>query len=178
MSARRPADLCWGHTDGLGELAHGIVADIEVAEALALNQARRERSEQVVREGKPSKVSMSPSHVPSSAEARAGQPLNLGADHIDDLVRQAGNVLVAQVDGDARLLLLHVAGGGLGGGTLADVAAGMLEGGLGQGHNLVVRDGRGGVVAHCGRGQRGPGGAAAASLTYMLRAGGARSEER
>jgi hypothetical protein len=78
---------------------------------------------------------------------------------------------VAEVDGDAGLLLLHVAGRRLGGGALADVAAGVLEGGLGQGHDLVVRDGRGGVVAHCGREKRGPGGAAAASVADMLRAG-------
>jgi hypothetical protein len=32
-----------GDTDSLGELAHGIVADIEVAEALALYQAQGER---------------------------------------------------------------------------------------------------------------------------------------
>jgi hypothetical protein len=83
-------------------------------------------------------------------------PLNLGADHIDDLVGQAGNALVAEVDGDARLLLLllEVARGtGYGvvaGAALGDVLAGLGEGGLGEGHDLVVRDGRVGVVAHDG----------------------------
>jgi hypothetical protein len=85
-------------------------------------------------------------------------PLDLGADHIDDLVRQAGNVLVAEVDGDAGLLLLDFSWGGLGGG--AEVAAGMFESGLCQRNNGVVGDGRGRVVAHCGRRQREPGDAA------------------
>jgi hypothetical protein len=85
------------------------------------------------------------------ATATAGAPLNLCADDIDDLIRQAGDVLVAEVDGDAGLLLLQFAGRGLGGGALAEVAAGVLEGGFGEGHDLVVGDGRGRVVAHCGR---------------------------
>jgi hypothetical protein len=58
---------------------------------------------------------------------------------------------VAEVDGDAGLLLLDFSRGGLGGG--AEVAAGMSNDG-------VVGDGRGRVVAHCGRRQREPGGAA------------------
>jgi hypothetical protein len=103
----------------------------------------------------------------------AGAPLDLGPYHVDDLVWQAGNALVAEVDGDAGLLLLQLAGRRLGGG--AQVAAGVLEGGFGQGHDLVVRDGRGRVVAHCGRGLRGePGDAAGESVADMLLAGGAR----
>lgn len=74
-------------------------------------------------------------------------PFNLGPDDIDDLVREAGNVLVAQVNGDARLLL-QLAGRICGGGPVGDVLAGVLEGGLGEGHDLVVGDGRGRVVAH------------------------------
>lgn len=101
-------------------------------------------------------------------------PLDLGTDHVDDLVRQAGNVLVAEVDGDAGLLLLlclllrlrlgrllAIARGIRGGvacAALGDVLAGLGEGGLGQGHDLVVRDGRGRVVAHGrGRGRAGAG---------------------
>jgi hypothetical protein len=61
-------------------------------------------------------------------DRRAGEPLNLSANHIDDLIWQAGNVLVAEVDGDAGLLLLHFSGRRLGGGTLADVAAGVRKG--------------------------------------------------
>jgi hypothetical protein len=68
---------------------------------------------------------------------------------------------VAEVDGDARLLLrllllllLEVARGTgdgvLAGAALGDVLAGLGEGGLGEGHDLVVRDGRVGVVAHDG----------------------------
>lgn len=83
-------------------------------------------------------------------------PLNLGMDDIDDLVGQAGNVLVAEVDGDAGLLLLQLAGR-LGGGTVVDVLPRMLKGGLCEGHDLVVGNGRGRVVAHGeqARGQRG-----------------------
>jgi hypothetical protein len=108
-------------------------------------------------------------------DRRAGRPFNLSADDIDDLVWQAGNVLVAEVDGDAGLLLLHLSGRRLGGSPLADVAAGVLKGGLCEGHDLIVRDGRGGVVAHCRGGQKEPGGAAAESVVDMLLAGGARA---
>lgn len=74
-------------------------------------------------------------------------PFNLGPDDIDDLVRQAGNVLVAQVNGNAGLLLLQLARR-LCGSAVVDVLAGVLEGRLGECHHLVVRDGRGRVVAH------------------------------
>lgn len=73
-------------------------------------------------------------------------PLDFGADDIDDLVRQARNVLVAQVDGDARVLLLHLAGGV--GAALADVLARVREGGLCEGDHLLVGNGHGRVVAH------------------------------
>ena len=85
-------------------------------------------------------------------KAWVGVPLNLDADHINDLVWQAGNALMTEVDGDARLILLELlAGSGwVGGlGTLADVFAGMGEGGFGEGHDLVVRNRH--VVAHDGR---------------------------
>jgi len=74
-------------------------------------------------------------------------PFNLSPDDINDLVRQAGNVLVAQVDGDARLLLLQFPRR-LGSGAVVDVLAGVFKSRLGQRHDLVVRDGRGRVVAH------------------------------
>jgi hypothetical protein len=97
----------------------------------------------------------------------ADAPLDLGADHIDDLVRQARDVLVAEVDGDAGLLLLDFSRGALGGG--AEVAAAVVEGGLCEGHDLVVRDGRGRVVAHyCGRRRQEPGGAAERRADMLL----------
>ena len=96
----------------------------------------------------------------------AGAPLNLRPDHIDDLVRQAGNILVAKVNGDAGLLLLELARCRLGGGP--DVAARVLEGGLGEDHHLVVRDGRRRVVAHCERGRRQPRGAGAGGVAVMV----------
>ena len=40
-------------TDGSGDLAHGVVAHIEVAETLALDQAHGEGGEEIVREGEP-----------------------------------------------------------------------------------------------------------------------------
>lgn len=40
-------------TNGIGDLAYGIVAHIEVAETSALYKARGEGREEVVREGKP-----------------------------------------------------------------------------------------------------------------------------
>jgi hypothetical protein len=42
---------CSGQTHGIGDFAHGIVAHVEVAEAPALDQAGRERREEVVGEG-------------------------------------------------------------------------------------------------------------------------------
>jgi hypothetical protein len=105
---------------------------------------------------------------------RTASPLNLGPDHIDDLIRQAGNVLMAEVDGDSGLLLLQFSGCRLGGG--ADVAAGMFECGLRQFDNLGVRDGRGRVVAHDGGDEQGgPGDTAADGVADMLLAGGART---
>ena len=98
-------------------------------------------------------------------------PLNLGPDDIDDLVRQAGNVLVAQVDGDSGLLLLLLQfPGRLSGRAVVDVLAGVLEGGLCEGHDLVVRDGRGCVVAHGERRARGQRGESVerAVVAYML----------
>lgn len=86
-------------------------------------------------------------------------PLDLSADDIDNLVREPGNALVAQVNGDAGLLRLQIplGIGGLGG-AVVDVVAGLLEGGLCEGHDLVVGDGGERVVAHgerCGgRSQR------------------------
>jgi hypothetical protein len=84
-------------------------------------------------------------------------PLDLSADHINDLVGQPSDALVAEVDGDARLLLLEVArgAGGVADAAMGDVLVGLGEGGLCKGHHLVVRDGRGRVVAH-GQGTRGP----------------------
>lgn len=76
-------------------------------------------------------------------------PLDLCADDIDNLIGQAGNALVAEVDGDAGLLRLQVAGGrGCLCSAVVDVVAGLFEGGLCEGHDLVVGDGRGHVVAH------------------------------
>jgi hypothetical protein len=104
---------------------------------------------------------------------KAGAPLNLGPYHVNDFIGQTGNVLVAEVDGDAGLLLLQLARRRLG--SSAEVAAGVLKGGFGQCHDLVVRNGRGRVVAHCWWGQRGePGDAAAEKVADMLLAGGAR----
>ena len=108
---------------------------------------------------------------PQARRAGARAPLNLGADDIDDLIRQAGNVLVAEVYGDAGLLLLQLSRCGLGGGALADVAAGVVEGGLGEGHDLVVGDGRGRVVAHRERGHREPGGAVGERTVHIVCAG-------
>ena len=98
-------------------------------------------------------VSMSPLHAEYGTSKRkwVGVPFNLGPDDIDDLVRQAGNVLVAQVDGDARLLLLQFPWC-LGSGAVVDVLAGVFKSRLGQRHDLVIRDGRGRVVAHGERG--------------------------
>jgi hypothetical protein len=56
---------------------------------------------------------------------------------------------VAEVDGDAGLLRLQVAGhSGRLCGAVCDVVARLAEGGLCQGHHLVVGEGRGDVVAH------------------------------
>lgn len=78
-----------------------------------------------------------------------------------------GNVLVAQVDGDAGLLLQLA--GRLCGGALGDVLAGVLEGGLCKGHDFVVRDGRGRVVAHGERARDQRGGSGARRVVaYML----------
>ena len=44
-------------THSIGDLAHGIVAHVEVSEALALDEARWEGGQQVVREGEPGEVS-------------------------------------------------------------------------------------------------------------------------
>jgi hypothetical protein len=97
-------------------------------------------------------------------------PLDLVPDDIDDLVRQAGDVLVAQVNRDARLLLLQLPGR-LGGGAVVDVLAGVLEGRLGQGHHLVVRDGLGHVVAHCERARgRHSGGTGTRAGAYIVSA--------
>lgn len=145
-----------GGTDDGGDLAHGIVAHVEVAEALALDEAQGQRGEQVVREG---------------------QALNLGADYVDDVVGQAGNVLMAQVDGDAWLLwllwrMLRLLcqlwllwwlwlwrGGGVdgGGGAVASVLARVLKGSLGEGEHVGIGHGRGSVEAHAERGSEGEG---------------------
>lgn len=86
-------------THGTGELAHSIVADIEIAEALAFDKAGREGSEIVVGESEPGE-----SACAGWEEWVGGGPLDLGADDIDDFVGEAGNLLVAEVDGDAGLL--------------------------------------------------------------------------
>ena len=59
----------WGPTDGIGDLAHGVVAHIEIAKALAFYEARGKGREEVVREGKPGRVSIAglqllPAHFP------------------------------------------------------------------------------------------------------------------
>jgi hypothetical protein len=59
---------------------------------------------------------------------------------------------VAQVDGDARVLLLHFAGGVWA--ALADVLARVREGGLCEGDHLLVGNGHGRVVAHGRDGRR------------------------
>jgi hypothetical protein len=82
----------------------------------------------------------------SSLRGSAVAPLDLHPDDIDDLVWQARYVLVAEVDGDARVVLLHVSGSVWA--TLADVLAGVVEGGLCEGDHLLVRDGHRRVVAH------------------------------
>lgn len=56
-----------------------------------------------------------------SGGAQQSVPLDLQADDIDDLVRQACYVLVAEVDGDAGLLLLQFPGSIWA--TVADVLA-------------------------------------------------------
>jgi hypothetical protein len=117
-------------THGFRDLAHVIIAHIEVAEALAFNQTVRQSGEVVVGEG---------------------QALNLKADDVDDLVGQAGNPLAAQVDRDAGLLQLLV-GRGVGLGAMAYVLAGLHKGGFGEGDDLVVGDGGVHVVAHGGGG--------------------------
>lgn len=81
-----------------------------------------------------------------SLRGSAVAPLDLHADHIDDLVRQTRYVLVAEVDGDAGVMLLHISGSIRA--TLADVLAGVVEGGLCEGDHLVVRNGHRRVVAH------------------------------
>jgi hypothetical protein len=59
--------LMWdGPTDGAGDLAHCIVAHVEVAQALAFDQARRQGLEEVVREGKPGGVSIQNSSATSA----------------------------------------------------------------------------------------------------------------
>lgn len=73
---------------------------------------------------------------------------------------------MAEVDGDAGLLL-QFSGGGVGGGAVGNVLAGLLEGGLCEGDHLVVGDGR--VVAHSER-ARGRAGEAAAEVADMVRA--------
>ena len=73
-------------------------------------------------------------------------PLDLYPDHINNLIRQARYILVAEVDGDAGVVLLHISGSIWA--TLADVLAGMIEGGLCKGDHLLVRDGHRRVVAH------------------------------
>lgn len=40
-------------THGIGDLAHGVVAHIEVAEAFALDEAGGQGGQEVVRESKP-----------------------------------------------------------------------------------------------------------------------------
>jgi hypothetical protein len=75
--------------------------------------------------------------VKASAGVQVYVPFNLCPDNIDDFVRQAGNVLVAQVNRNARLLLLQLSRR-LGGDAVVDVLAGVLKGRLGQGHDLVV----------------------------------------
>ena len=108
------------------------------------------------------RASLDSQYVWNSPVVRGGKcpPFNLGTDDIDNLVGQAGNALVAEVNGDARLLLLLLlevarGAGGVADAALRDVLVGLGEGGLGEGDHLVVRDGRGGVVAH-GQGTRGP----------------------
>lgn len=56
---------------------------------------------------------------------------------------------MAQVDCDARLLLLQFAGGLFG--ALVDVHTRLSEDLLGECHHLVIRDGSRGVVAHLER---------------------------
>jgi hypothetical protein len=81
---------------------------------------------------------------------------------------------VAEVDGDARVLLLHLAGGVWA--ALADVLARVREGGLCEGDHLLVGNGHGRVVAH-GRdrdGRRAERRAAAEEGADMLRLAQAR----
>jgi hypothetical protein len=105
---------------------------------------------------------------------RTAAPLNLSTNYIDNLIWQAGNILVAEIDGDARLLLLQFSRCRLG--SCADVAEGMLESRFCEPNYLSVRDGLGRVVAHyCGREQKRPGGAVAEGVADMLHAGGART---
>jgi hypothetical protein len=144
------AVCCGGPTYGIGDLAHGIVAHVEVAETSAFDKAGRESREEIV--GKSESVrsaclSHSRRRRRQARAAGACVPFNLGPDDIDDLVRQAGNVLVAQVNRNTWLLLLQFPGR-LGGRTMVNVLAGVLKGRLGECHHLLVRDGRGRVVAH------------------------------
>lgn len=81
-----------------------------------------------------------------SLGVRQGAPLDLQPDDIDNLVRQTRYVLVAEVDGNAGMLLLQFAGSIWA--ALADVLAGVVEGGLCEGDDLLVRNGHGRVVAH------------------------------
>lgn len=106
--------------------------------------------------------------MPKRCRQSASEPLNLGTYHVDDLVRQAGDVLVAEVDCDSGLLLLQLSRGGLGGG--ADVTAGVLESRACQLDHLLVRDGRGRVVAHGERARYGRSGSvwSRVIVAYML----------
>lgn len=83
-----------------------------------------------------------PAHLRGGAQQ--GAPLDLDADDINNLVGQADDILVAEVDGDAGLLLLQVSGRIRA--TLADVLR--VVGGLCEGDHLVVGDGHRRVVAH------------------------------
>lgn len=95
-----------------------------------------------------------------------GTPFDLDPDNVNDLIWQAGNVLVTEVNGDTRLLL-QFAGGRVGSGAVGDVLAGVLEGGLCEDDDLVVGDGRGRVVAHDERAGRRPGEKAAQRAADM-----------
>lgn len=76
-------------------------------------------------------------------------PFNFGPDDINNLVGQAHNALVAEVNGDSGLLLLQFSGSLCCiCGSLRDVVSGLRNGGPRESHHLVVRDGRRDVVAH------------------------------
>lgn len=49
------AVCCGGPTYGIGDLAHGIVAHVEVAEAPAFDEARGEGREEVVGKSEPNR---------------------------------------------------------------------------------------------------------------------------